>query len=92
VSRKRGEISWKYRFKQNFFKKPRKAGISLKFVCITFAQYCNNSEVIWRGYRGGEGGGNNIRRRFKSAQQGQSANRVSIDLVGKKSRTFTNRK
>ena len=32
-----GEISSKYCFKQNFFKKP---GILSKFVCITFAQYC----------------------------------------------------
>ena len=32
-----GEISSKYRCKRNFFEKP---GISSKFVCITFAQYC----------------------------------------------------
>ena len=34
------DLSRKYRVERNFFEKLRKPGISTKFVCITFVQYC----------------------------------------------------
>ena len=37
---RRRELSKRFLFKQNIVEKPRKAQISLKFVCITFSQYC----------------------------------------------------
>ena len=33
-------------FHVKFLRKPRKAGISSKFVCITFAQYCSLYKVV----------------------------------------------
>ena len=42
ASRKWGEISLKYHFKQNFFEKLRIPGILSKLACISFAQYCKS--------------------------------------------------
>ena len=39
-STKNRELSKRFLFKRNIVEKPRKARISLKFVCITFSQYC----------------------------------------------------
>ena len=42
-STKNRELSKRFLFKRNIIKKPWKARISLKFVCITFSQYCKVS-------------------------------------------------